>query len=288
VGTAKVCKLHHIDVGSRAPDTKPPIIILHGLFGEGKNFQSWAKGLGADYDSRRIILVDLRNHGSSEHAPTMSYREMAADVIALLDSLGLDEIVLCGHSLGGKVSMATALMHPARVERLLVLDMAPAVYEEVTCTAWAEIREVLGALDAVDLASCATKREVESLLAPSIANAEMRAFALTNVVKGAGGALRWRINLPAIVASLAELGRWEGLEGLTYNGNTLFVGGGKSRFIRTEHMPLISEQFTCYSFSRIRDAAHWIHAETPKALLLVASNFLDVDGDLCGARYDDD
>jgi len=285
--TSATCKLHHAEAGSMLPSSELPLVILHGLFGAGANFQSWAKGLG-DQDkssSRRIVLVDLRNHGNSAHVPSMSYREMAADVIALLDELGVAECALCGHSLGGKVAMATALLHPTRIERLLVLDMAPALYERETCTAWAEIHEVVRALRGLDVAKLASKREAGALLEGPIPNGDMRAFALTNLVRAEGGGFRWRFNLPTIEASLAELAGWgDGLDELVYGRNTLFVGSN-SRFLRSEHLPQMQTQFTCSSVTKVRDAGHWIHSDAPGPLQIVASNFLDVETDLCGACY---
>lgn len=271
------CKLHSLDVGSRLPSDETPLVILHGLFGAGNNFQSWAKRLAAeDSATRRIVLADLRNHGDSAHAPSMSYHEMAADVVALLDELEIEKAVLCGHSLGGKVAMATALLHSPRVERLLVLDMAPVTYGADDGSGWGEINEVVAALNGLDLSQVSSKREADRLLSKSIPNADIRAFALTNLVKGSSGTFRWRINLPAIEASLPELATWgDGLDGRTFGGNTLFVGGGKSRYVRSTHLPAISQHFSRFSLTTIRSAAHWIHADEPEALLTVACSFLD-------------
>eukprot|EP00962_Isochrysis_galbana_P060424 scaffold34873_cov73-Isochrysis_galbana.AAC.1 len=103
---ADTCALRHSDVGSRFDTALPAVVVVHGLLGSGSNFQSWASRLSEDCAAkgkpRRVLLVDLRNHGDSDHAPTMSFEEMAADVLRLLDELGIRRAVLCGHSLGGK------------------------------------------------------------------------------------------------------------------------------------------------------------------------------------------
>lgn len=83
----------------------PPVILLHGLLGQKKNFGSWARDFVANnyIDSgRRMILVDLRNHGESPHDDDMTYDAMAYDVVHLLDNLGLSQSVIIGHSMGGK------------------------------------------------------------------------------------------------------------------------------------------------------------------------------------------
>src|SRR5215212_2092685 len=103
----------------------PPLAILHGLFGSGRNWGSIAKRIGAHH---RVIAFDLRNHGTSPWAATMGYEAMAEDVRARLAALGCRRFALLGHSMGGKVAMLAALRDPGSVERLVVADIAPVVY----------------------------------------------------------------------------------------------------------------------------------------------------------------
>src|SRR5690348_2264177 len=101
-----------------------PVAILHGLFGWGRNWATIAQRLAAGH---RVIALDLRNHGNSPWADTMTYAEMADDV---RDTLG-QPATLIGHSMGGKVAMVAALAGARAehwVERLIVVDIAPAEY----------------------------------------------------------------------------------------------------------------------------------------------------------------
>ena len=86
----------------------------------------------------------------------------------------------------------------------------------------------------------------------------------------------WRVNLPAIESSIPALTGWDLGNRGHFAGNTLFVAGGKSRFLRSSHLPAIQEHFSRFSLSTIRSADHWIHADEPEALLLIATNFLAV------------
>ncbi|WP_131829661.1 alpha/beta fold hydrolase, partial [Teichococcus deserti] len=104
-----------------------PLILLHGLFGQAQNFAAVQKTLAAN--GRRVIALDLRNHGQSPHDAVMDYPVMAADVAETLAALLGDQPVdLLGHSMGGKVAMTLALSQPARIARLVVADIAPVDY----------------------------------------------------------------------------------------------------------------------------------------------------------------
>jgi pimeloyl-ACP methyl ester carboxylesterase len=105
----------------------PPVLVLHGLFGSATNWRSVARALAK---SRRVLAVDLRNHGLSPWADSMGYSDMADDVLALIEGKGLQQPAVIGHSMGGKVAMVLALRHPGSVGQLVVVDIAPVRYED--------------------------------------------------------------------------------------------------------------------------------------------------------------
>jgi pimeloyl-ACP methyl ester carboxylesterase len=102
----------------------PPVLLAHGLFGSGKNLGGLARRLAA---TRRVISVDMRNHGDSPHDPDHSYAALAGDLAELIAAQGGRADVL-GHSMGGKAAMMLALTRPELVRRLVVLDIAPYAY----------------------------------------------------------------------------------------------------------------------------------------------------------------
>src|SRR5712671_1531184 len=194
----------------------PPLAILHGLFGSGRNWASIAQRLAAHH---HVIALDLRNHGASPWAETMDYREMAEDVRATLRARGYDRYSLLGHSMGGKVAMTAALEHGAAVERLIVADIAPVAYA-------AHHLGHVKAMRGLDLATIKRRSDADAALAPTISDVAERAFLLQNLVLQDGQA-SWRLNLEAIERDMPRLVDFPAIEaGRTYDGPSLFVAGG--------------------------------------------------------------
>ena len=117
-----VVKLHHTDLGGAG---KPPMLVLHGLLGSSRNWLGTGRDLAKHW---QVFALDARNHGKSPHAPEMDYNVLAADLLAWMDAHHLAKATLVGHSLGGKTAMLLACRHPGRVERLVVVDIAPKDY----------------------------------------------------------------------------------------------------------------------------------------------------------------
>jgi esterase len=242
----------------------PPLAILHGLFGSGRNWASIAKRLGAHH---RVIAFDLRNHGASPWAETMAYAEMADDVRASLSALGHRRFALLGHSMGGKVAMVAALRYPEAVESLVVADIAPVAYQ-------AGNSRLAAALRAFDLAAVRRRAEADVGLQAAVPDPAERAFLLQNLIFESGAA-RWRINLEAIEHEMPTLIGFPAIPaGVTYSGPSLFIGGGRSDYLRAEHEPGIRRLFLQARISRIKEAGHWLHVEQPVAFLKEIEAFL--------------
>ncbi len=111
-------KLHFTVSGQ---DQGLPILLVHGLFGRGRNLGAIARRLS---EHRRVILVDQRNHGDSPHTPDHSYAAMAGDLAEVIEAQG-GRADLAGHSMGGKAAMVLALTHPELIRKLVVMDIAP-------------------------------------------------------------------------------------------------------------------------------------------------------------------
>jgi pimeloyl-ACP methyl ester carboxylesterase len=246
----------------------PPLAILHGLFGSGRNWAGVAQRLAAHH---QVIALDLRNHGASPWADTRDYAEMAEDVRARLHASGHPRFALLGHSMGGKAAMVLALAHGAEVERLVVVDIAPAVYQP-------HHLGYVRAMRALDLGGITRRAEADSRLAPAVGDAAERSFLLQNLVfpnAAVGGEVRWRLNLAAIERAMPRLAGFPALPpSAAYLGPALFVAGARSDYLRPEHEPEIRRLFPNARIARIADAGHWPHAEQPRAFLDIVQPFL--------------
>lgn len=104
-------------------DHGPAMLLIHGLTANAHAFEGLvAAGLGQHH---HLYSVDLRGRGLSDH-PAFCYtmQEHAEDILGLLDHLGLEKIVLCGHSFGGLLSFYLAANYPERVDKVIILDAA--------------------------------------------------------------------------------------------------------------------------------------------------------------------
>jgi pimeloyl-ACP methyl ester carboxylesterase len=242
----------------------PPVVILHGLFGSGRNWASIAQRLAG---AHQVIALDARNHGASPWAETMSYAEMAEDVLATLRARGIGRARLIGHSMGGKTAMLCALRHPAAVDRLVVVDVAPAAHDS-------PFGAYIAAMRGADLAGVSRRGDVDRQLAAAVPSPAERAFLLQNLILGEGAA-RWRINLDALARDLPEIASFPDLPpGVSYGGPTLFVAGERSGYLGAEHEPAIRRLFPNAAIERIAGTGHWVHAEAPDAFLDLVGPFL--------------
>jgi esterase len=242
-----------------------PLVILHGLFGSRRNWWSIARQLA---DIRHVVVADLRNHGTSAWDPVHDYPALAADVARLVETRLGGRAAVIGHSMGGKAAMMLALQRPELVERLVVVDIAPA-------RSPGNSADILRALERVSLDRCDRRADVEAALAEDVPDAKVRAFLAANVVSGPDG-LAWGVNLDAIARHLDDiLGFPDVPPGRTFAGPTLILAGGRSPYVQPEHHAAISRLFPAARIETIPEAGHWLHADAPAEFLAAVRQFLE-------------
>lgn len=244
--------LSHVELG-----TGTPIIILHGLFGSKRNWGAVAKALSARH---RVFALDLRNHGESPWDDDVGYEALAADVAAFIHRHALAPCTVIGHSMGGKTAMTLALKHAELVERLVVVDIAPASNSS-------SLHDFIKAMMAVPLAASQSRKDVEAHLAPVIKDVGVRQFLLQNLVR-ADDTFAWRLNLSALDAHMNTIHGFPTFApGHSYKGPTTFITGANSTYVQPHHTAEIHRLFPSAILTPIPGAGHWVHAEAQEAFL---------------------
>ncbi|MDC8001880.1 alpha/beta fold hydrolase [Aequorivita todarodis] len=242
-----------------------PFVILHGFLGMGDNWKTL--GLRWADDGYEVHLLDQRNHGRSFQSETFSYRAMSEDLKKYCDEHGLKEIILLGHSMGGKVAMQFAVNHPEMVSKLIVADIAPKAYPP-------HHQDILKALSALNFSKIKSRGDAEDVLSEYIKDAGTRLFLLKNLYRKDKTEFALRINLPVLSEKIEEVGVALP-EDTVFNGETLFMGGEKSGYIEPSDEILIKKHFPKAEIKTISNAGHWLHAENPEEFYKVCLKFLE-------------
>jgi len=246
-----------LDLAFESVGEGPPLLILHGLFGSGGNWRRVARELAP---AHRVLTVDLRNHGASPWAQAMDYPEMAGDVLRLIEREGLRRASVIGHSMGGKVAMALALLYPQQVDRLVVVDVAPVAYAD-RLSVFAE------AMRAIDTLHAASREEVRQRLAGQLADANVVAFLMQNLV-ARNSHFDWRLNLAAIAAAIPVLSGFpSALRELRFERPLHAIVGGRSDYVAQADPAEFLPMFSQVRVEVIEAAGHWVHAEQPEAFV---------------------
>lgn len=256
-----------IDLHSTVTGEGKPFIILHGFLGMSDNW----KTLGNEFADAgyEVHLLDQRNHGRSPHVNEMNYSSMAQDVIDYCEKRNLENIILLGHSMGGKVAMQVAGEAPYLVEKLIIVDISPRYYSP-------HHDQILEGLTAVDEATLTSRGDAEDLLAKFIKENGVRLFLLKNLYWKTKEKLSLRLNLKVLKENIEEVGKALP-SGIKFEKETLFIKGAKSNYITAEDESQIRHHFPNAQIEDIPGAGHWVHAEKQKDFFKKVIQFLEIN-----------
>ena len=230
-------------------EKSPPVMIVHGLYGSGRNWGVIAKRLS---DQFFVITVDLRNHGDSPWLDTHNYHVMADDLVEVINSLNIKPNII-GHSMGGKAAMVLALKRPNLVKNLIIADIAPVKYEH-------DQSQFIEAMQKVDLSKVEKRSDATLALSKFVEDKSLQNFFTQSLdIK----AKRWKLNLKVLRSEMSEILSFPKIES-EFSGHSLFLKGEKSDYIKLEHRKLIKSLFTKARFATFKEAGHWLHAEKPR------------------------
>ena len=239
-----------------------PIIIIHGIFGSSDNWLSITKKLSVNH---QLYLVDLRNHGNSPKSDIFTYESMSDDLLEFINDHSIQDPIIIGHSMGGKVAMHFSLHHPDKLKKLIVVDIAPKSYP-------VHHEKILEGLNSINLSEIKSRQEAESILANYVDEPDVRQFLLKNLSRNEQLQFEWKINLPVITKNIEKIGIEINKE-KEFTKPTLFIKGGKSNYIKSEDSSLIKKIFPNAEIKEIPQAGHWVQVDAPEDFLQLIEQF---------------
>ena len=252
--------LNHTIHKPENPISNSPVVLIHGLFGDLNNLGVLGRNLQQYFDT---IQIDVRNHGDSFRDEQMSYQQMAQDVITLVKSLGYENAILIGHSMGGKIAMAATAIAPNFIDSIVAIDMAPVAYQ---------VRrhdKIFAALDAAIAKNAKTRQEATVIMHDYINEDGVIQFLLKSFKQGG-----WKFNLPALKANYESIIGWETVP--AWDKPVLLIPGGNSPYVQAEYKEQIAQQFPQAKAWVVADTGHWVHAEKPDHVLRAIHRFLSI------------
>lgn len=255
-----------------------PLIIIHGLYGSSDNWLTVAKKLGSVY---KVYSIDQRNHGRSPNSDEHTYEAMKNDLAEFFDQHKIEKAIVLGHSMGGKMAMCFAADFPERIEKLIVVDIAPKDYFLLNDESQYYLHtNILRAMLEIDFNRIESRKQVEDFLNERIDGTQIVHFLLKNIHRNKENhQLEWRLNVPVLYDNLDEI-----IKGISahyfddrrpiYNYPVLFIKGQKSNYILPEDYASIRRIYPEAQIEEIPNAGHWLHAEQPQLFMEVLYKFL--------------
>jgi esterase len=237
-----------------------PIVLIHGLFGSLDNLGVLARDLGQNHT---LLQIDLRNHGLSPRSSEMNYPAMAQDVVDTLDEYGFEKAIIIGHSMGGKVAMALTAIAPERIDKLVLIDIAPVDYQ---------VRrhdEIFTAINAVSAACVKTRQQAATVMREHLNEEGVIQFLLKSFADG-----EWKFNVPVLWEQYENIVGWQNIP--AWDEPALFIRGGESPYVDESHRDQLLSQFLQARAHVVAGAGHWVHAEKPDAVLRAIHRFIDI------------
>ena len=250
-----------------AGDSEPErwLLVLHGIYGTGRNWASLARRLVETRPEWGVLLVDLRLHGGSrDFPPPHTLRSTVADVDALVRHLDFHAAAVLGHSFGGKVALLYARHHPEGLRQAWVIDSTLAV-REPSGSAWRIVEIVRTLPDRF-----ATREELVEALVPHGYARPIGQWLAMNLERD-GDAFRWRLDWPGVEALLRDYFRtdlWDVVESPPGAVDVHVVKATESDALDSDDVARIetaSGRGGRTAFHTV-EGGHWINVDNPAGM----------------------
>jgi len=240
----------------------PNLIVLHGLLGTSDNWQTLGKAYSATHC---VHLIDQRNHGRSPHHDEHTYEAMAFDLQQYFEENKLHTASVLGHSMGGKTALMFAHLFPARIEKLIVADIASHSYLP-------HHQAIFDAVQSAPLQQAADRNAIQKHLQQQLNDPGVVAFLMKNARRRKEGGFQWRPNVNVLSKALGAVIGEVPLE--TNTLPTLVIYGGQSNYVDDNALETFDEACLQLDTHCISGAGHWLHASHPDEFKEVTLEFL--------------
>ena len=241
------------------------LTIIHGLFGSLDNWQTLARHWSKSY---KVLSIDVRNHGRSPHHESMSYDEMIEDILEIFKFLKIENSVILGHSMGGKIAMHLAAKQPNKVQKLIIGDVAPFAYEP-------KHSDIFDILSSIHFEKYDNRKDIEQYILSKMPNDFATAqFILKNIKRNDSSMnFEFKFNLNVLKLSYQNIISY--VPTIGFDKKVLFLAGEKSDYITSSTTIHLFDLYPNAEIEIIKNAGHWIHAENPTEVYEKVNAFIN-------------
>ena len=265
-----LAQFHHQFFG---PENGRKWVFVHGLMGYGQNWRKIISGLEA---TERCLSFDQRGHGRSiKPATGYAPEDYAFDLHQILEELDWNEIILVGHSMGGRNVLNYASRFPQRIQKLVIEDIGP----EGKPSALEYYQNLLGVVPTPFASREQAKAFFADVFPHKVQTKEsiqvLAQYFYSNLEEKEDGGLDWRFSKDGILDSVRTGrggDRWDEVQSLTLP--TLLVRGEKSGELSPEVYQKMLDANSMIKGVVIPGAGHWVHSERPEAFLQTLKDFV--------------
>lgn len=238
-----------------------PILLMHGVFGSLDNLNMLAKDLKANY---LTIQVDMRNHGYSPWSDEINFSVMATDIAELCNDLKLKDVIMIGHSMGGKVALQLTKVIPNIVKKIVAIDIAPVKYNNSLNS------NILNALSLCVSQNIVEKKQIINIMK----NEGLQDATIQFLLKSFKNE-HWLFNATVIIKQYHHLCDWHDIP--PWLQPALFIRGGNSSYVAKAYFDEIFSQFPNAKIETVEGAGHNVHAEKTTQVLQILYRWLSCD-----------
>ncbi len=245
------------------------IIILHGLYGSSDNWVSIAKILSQHFT---VYIPDQRNHGQSPHSNEFNYKVLINDLYNLIIKNKIENPIIIGHSMGGKVAMYFNFTYPDIAKKIIIIDIAPKDYRNEPNNKFH--RKLILFMSRLNLNNFNNRKDLSDFIFDKINDKRLTHFILKNL-KRENNSFSWKINIEVISNELQNILNEDYNKKINnINTPTLFIHAENSNYIKQEDFSLIKSKFNNVEIKSVKNTSHWIHSEKPTELCKLIIDFV--------------